>query len=580
MTISTEDHARLADDAYNTHQVGQEVVLGGVHYRVLDEVHNKLNGYQGTAYVREGTGDVIIAHCGTDAPRMKYQDIATDAGMVLAGVNAQTPDAMAFTKHAMELGKDYDQKHGLPYNATVTGHSLGGALTEITAYRYGLHGETYNGYGAAGLMQGIPEGGHQVINHVRATDVVSAASKHFGETHTYASQSDLNTLNKAGYHDGMSATSLRNPVKGIDFDAHSATNFLPNNPRLGHSIISPENEALYNAHKGMIDSYRNDVQTARTVISANWEIPKAAGEAVVATGQYVKDKAVQGVHAAEQAAHIAGQATVHAYDATRDKAVQGVHATEHAAHQAYDYTRDKAVQGVHATEHAAHQAYDYTRDKAVQGVHATERAAQYVGHEAHQAYDATRQAAVQGVHTMQHAASEAAQSASQAVHTAGAAVSREASQAYDTLSHPGSWFQNKSAATPPRLDHPDHPDHAMFKQARTGVHQIDAEHGRKPDQHSENLAGALTVAAKTGGLTRIDGVALSEDGSRAYASQHTVGRAMTSTAHVATAQAIHTPIEKSSEALAQHQTHTQAHAQQQTQQNQQTQQPANPGMTR
>jgi hypothetical protein len=261
--------------------------------------------------------------------------------------------------------------------------------------------------------------------------------------------------------------------------------------------------------------------------------------------------------------------------------VQGAHVAEHAAHQAYDYTRDKAVQGAHAAEHAAHQAYDYTRDKAVQGVHATERAAQYVGHEAHQAYDATRQAAVQGVQTVKHAASEAAHSASQAVHTAGAAVSREASQAYDTLSHPSTWFQNKPAAAPPRLDHPDHPDHAMFKQARTGVHQIDAEHGRKPDQHSENLAGALTVAAKTGGLTRIDGVALSEDGSRAYASQHTVGRAMTATAHVATAQAVHTPIEKSSEALhqaAQHQTHTQAQAQQQNQQNQQTQQPS--GMAR
>ncbi|WP_323135325.1 XVIPCD domain-containing protein, partial [Dyella silvatica] len=446
-----------------------------------------------------------------------------------------------FTKHAMELGKDYDQKHGLPFNATVTGHSLGGALTEITAYRYGLHGETFNGYGAAGLIQGIPEGGHQVINHVRATDVVSAASKHFGETHTYASQQDLDTLNKAGYHDGMSALSVRNPVKGIDFDAHSATNFLPNNPRLGHSIISPENEALYGAHKGMIDRYRNDVQDARTVISANWEVPKAVGVGAVATGEYVKEKVLQGAQVGEQAVHVAG----------------------HAAVQAYDATRDKVVQGVHATEQVAQQAYDYTRDKAVQGVHATERAAQYVGHQAHQAYDASRQAAVQGVQTVQHTATEAAQSATHAMQAAGAAVSRETSQAYDTLSHPGSWFQNKPAAAPPRLDHPDHPDHAMFKQACAGVHQLDAEHGRKPDQHSTNLAGALTVAAKAGGMTRIDGVALSEDGSRAYAAQHAIGRALTTTAHVQTAQAVNTPLEKSSDALqqaAQQQTHAQAHA--------------------
>ena len=392
MTIGTEDHAMLADDAYNTHRIGQEVILGNVHYKVLDEVHNKLNGYQGTAYVRVDTGDIVIAHCGTDAPRMKYQDIATDAGMVTAGVNAQTPDAMAFTKKALEEGKRFDEQNYLSFHATVTGHSLGGTLAEITAYRCGLHGETYNAYGAAGLFQGIPEGGNQVINYVRATDVVSAASKHFGETHIYASQQDIDRLQKAGYRDNAGPLNLGNPIKGTDFDAHSATNFLPNNPRLGHSIISKENEALYESHKGMIDHYRQDVLVTRSVVSLPWEERKAVVEVGMATGHFVDEKAIQGVHATEQAAQYVG----------------------HEAHQGYDYAKEKAIQAAHATEHGAqyvghevHQGYDYAKEKTIQAAHATEHGAQYVGHEAVKGYNATVDATSRGIEATAHAGHQA-----------------------------------------------------------------------------------------------------------------------------------------------------------------------------
>jgi hypothetical protein len=153
--------------------------------------------------------------------------------------------------------------------------------------------------------------------------------------------------------------------------------------------------------------------------------------------------------------------------------------------------------------------------------------------------------------------------------------------------HPGEpAHQNRpGAASSPRIDHPDHPDHALFKQVRAGVHQMDAEQGRTPDQRSENLAGALTAAAKAGGLKRADEVVLSADATRAYATHHVIPRALANTAHVEVAQAINTPLEKSTEAVHRlnqqqpAQAHTQAQAQ--IQQNQQNQQQANgPGMTR
>lgn len=408
MTISTEDHALLAQDSYKTHQIGSNVTLGNVTYKVLDETHNRLNGYQGTAYLRVDTGELVVAHCGTDTKRMKYQDIATDAGMVLAGVNAQTPSAMSFTKEAIEKAKAYDANNHLPYSASVTGHSLGGALAEITAYKYGLPGETFNGYGAAGLLQGIPQGGNQVIDHVRATDVVSAASKHFGEVKTYAMPQDIEKLNKAGYHDDMGKLSLRNPVKGVDLDAHGMDNFTPDNPRLGHSLINPQSEALYEAHKGMIDRYRGDVLAARTVVSAQWEIPKAIGEGTVKAGRAVGHGISEGAQAAEHLAH-------RAYDATRDKVVEGAQATERGVHRAYDATRDKVVEGAQATERGVHRAYDATRSAVSQGVHATEHKVS------------------QGFNAVKHAAGEVASETSRVAH----AVEGKAAHAFDKLSHLG-----------------------------------------------------------------------------------------------------------------------------------------------
>lgn len=96
------------------------------------------------------------------------------------------------------------------------------------------------------------------------------------------------------------------------------------------------------------------------------------------------------------------------------------------------------------------------------------------------------------------------------------------------------------------LTDPRHPDHRLFAQALAGVHRIDAEMGRTPDQHSKNLAAALTVAAKQHGLTRIDAVGISADGARTSILQNDSLRPRI--ADVATAQAVHTPMGRSSAA--------------------------------
>ena len=108
-----------------------------------------------------------------------------------------------------------------------------------------------------------------------------------------------------------------------------------------------------------------------------------------------------------------------------------------------------------------------------------------------------------------------------------------------------------SAQVTPRLDEASHPDHALFKQAYAGVKKIDAEQRRASDRLSKNLAGALAVEAKSRGLKQIDSVVLSDDGSKAFATEQPMLGVVTNVANVDTARAVNTPIEGSTQQMAQ-----------------------------
>ncbi|MCP1373277.1 peptidoglycan-binding domain-containing protein [Dyella lutea] len=94
---------------------------------------------------------------------------------------------------------------------------------------------------------------------------------------------------------------------------------------------------------------------------------------------------------------------------------------------------------------------------------------------------------------------------------------------------------------------PTEPDNPLYRQALAGVQKIDADMGRRSDQLSRNLATALAAEARTQGLTRIDAVAISEDGSRTFAVQNDAG--IKRYADVPTAQAVHTPMAQSAAKL-------------------------------
>ncbi|MEP6898062.1 MAG: XVIPCD domain-containing protein [Rhodanobacter sp.] len=127
----------------------------------------------------------------------------------------------------------------------------------------------------------------------------------------------------------------------------------------------------------------------------------------------------------------------------------------------------------------------------------------------------------------------------------GVADARALESAHSDTTHP-------HHATVPRLDHAANPDNPLYKEALAGVHKAEAERHIAPGLHSERLAAALVVAAKSEGITRIDSVLLSDRGHRAFAVEKgTLPGINDKLAFVETKDAIHTTLAHSSAALAQ-----------------------------
>jgi hypothetical protein len=261
---------------------------GGVKFIVRAHVDNPKTGYQGTIYQRLDTGELVVAHRGTEFDREAFKDGAlADGGMVLNRSNLQANDAIALTQKALEIAKAESAEGMASGPVTTTGHSLGGTLAQVTAHHFGLQGETFNAYGAASLGRRIPEGGSAVVNHVMAGDAVSAASPHFGEVRVYARQQEIDTLSAKGYDNkthwsdairGVSpAVALVNPPPSTLSAAvamggsHSMHHFvgLDAAGRPDRSILDdPQARHLAQQQSVQIADYRQDVRQMRGVLTA------------------------------------------------------------------------------------------------------------------------------------------------------------------------------------------------------------------------------------------------------------------------------------------------------------------------
>ncbi|MGH8081798.1 MAG: XVIPCD domain-containing protein [Lysobacter sp.] len=297
--MTTQQYANLAQDAYRSPDLSspedRKRTVDGVDYIILDHV-NKESGYQGTIYQRESTKEIIVAHRGSEFDEQPFKDgVFADGGMVAKRVNSQAIDALEFTRSAIEKAQTHRERHGMEPQVTVTGHSLGGCLAQITAAKFGLNGETFNPYGAASLSDRIPEGGSQIVNHVMAGDVVSAASKHFGKVQMYAEPVELNVMKAAGYEDNGSQWDVRNPIKAAvtGGDSHRMHHFLDVDARgqPDRSILAqPQARELADKHRPMFEKYRSDIENLRGGASIGVAISRGVQGVAGEIGRHLPDK--------------------------------------------------------------------------------------------------------------------------------------------------------------------------------------------------------------------------------------------------------------------------------------------------
>lgn len=238
---------------------------------------DKPSGYQGTIYQRVDTGEIVVAHRGTEFDRQKLQDLVkTDGGMVLSRTNDQANDAIDLTREALEIADRLRSRGTDVPNITVTGHSLGGTLAQISGHYFGLKGETFNAYGAASLnirhpttgeLYRLPEGGHGMLNHVTGADLVSSGSTHYGQTRVYTNQREIDTPQKYGYANNDSRwMDRRNDVvaagAAMRGGSHDMDDFLPwdGDHRPDRPILEdPGARTLAAQYDPMIDKFRADV---------------------------------------------------------------------------------------------------------------------------------------------------------------------------------------------------------------------------------------------------------------------------------------------------------------------------------
>jgi len=287
MKPTDQERADAANDSYfnrpqsDVDKNGKFVFLDGNKYQIFGYANDPITGFHATAYKSvDKPHRIIIAYRGTDpglfsgetrAEKSDHalttvQDIAVDAKMVRDGVNPQKAAADAFT--AQMLAKA--AKQGIPKDqVTVAGHSLGGALAQIEAAKYGLAGSTYNAYGARALIDGAPQPGCDVTNYRMANDVVSAASPHLGRMVSLASHHDVQSLRAGRYLDAPVGAPSPNVLLAMRLGDHGGAQYFGS--QSPDNILAPqrfsEASQRYADHQSAFEHFTWDVSHERAELS-------------------------------------------------------------------------------------------------------------------------------------------------------------------------------------------------------------------------------------------------------------------------------------------------------------------------
>jgi hypothetical protein len=109
MSSETHNKAFLSKHVYGDMEgiplvAGTEIRMrpehGDAKFEILKVVTDPLSGYQGAIYKNIDTGELIVAHRGTEPKPLDVRDVQADAQIILDRRNQQTVHAMALIEDA------------------------------------------------------------------------------------------------------------------------------------------------------------------------------------------------------------------------------------------------------------------------------------------------------------------------------------------------------------------------------------------------------------------------------------------------------------------------------------------------
>lgn len=111
---------------------------------------------QALLLLKSGTTEYVIAFRGTDS----WFDIGIDTIIGLSNYNSQFEDAKTFVQSVL----DNPEYNISPDNLTLTGHSLGGMLTQSVGALLGIKGYAFNPYGTERLLTMWPDYSNSLLD--------------------------------------------------------------------------------------------------------------------------------------------------------------------------------------------------------------------------------------------------------------------------------------------------------------------------------------------------------------------------------------------------------------------------------
>lgn len=143
--------------------INNELKANGTTYTVKDYA-DTASGMQ--ALLLENGGQYIIAFRGTAG----FVDVLVDAVIGLDNINEQYSDAVSFVNKALALPGVSES------NLTLTGHSLGGILTQQVGATLGIDGYAYNPYGVDRLLTMMPDSSLNVIQELALYNIMKSSN--------------------------------------------------------------------------------------------------------------------------------------------------------------------------------------------------------------------------------------------------------------------------------------------------------------------------------------------------------------------------------------------------------------------